>query len=115
MRTALAELNRGYAAEGKLPVHFGIGIHTGPVFAGTIGTKERMEYTIIGDTVNTASRIESLCKQYAVDILISGSTVRQLSFADGTSPLVFTDDAAIRGKELPVKVYAVKQNMPEQS
>lgn len=113
MRSALARLNRGYAAEGKPPVRFGIGLHTGPVFAGTIGTKERMEYTIIGDTVNTASRIESLCKQYAVDILISGSTARQLSFADGASPLVFTDNADIRGKELPVQVYAVRQHMPE--
>ena len=115
IRTALAQLNRGYTAEGKPPVRFGIGLHTGPVFAGTIGTKERMEYTIIGDTVNTASRIESLCKQYAVDILVSGSTARQLSFADGASPLVFTDDANIRGKELPVQVYAVRQHMPEQS
>ena len=139
MRAALAELNRQYAAEGKPPVRFGIGIHTGSVFAGTIGSRERMEYTIIGDTVNTASRIESLCKDYGTDILVSESTVSQLTSggadSGGQSPaaggptsgsmpsmaggltssglisggprLSFVDDAHIRGKEQPIKVYKV--------
>ena len=122
MRSALADLNRQYAAQGKPPVRFGIGIHTGSVFAGTIGSRERMEYTIIGDTVNTASRIESLCKDYGTDILVSESTVSRLRLeADGKpdsaadeklhpetdARLSFVDDAHIRGKEQPIKVYAV--------
>ena len=68
MREALKKINEENASKYKtenLPeIHFGIGIHTGNVFAGTIGASNRMEYTVIGDTVNTASRIESLCKTY---------------------------------------------------
>ena len=104
MREALAVLNRELTAEGKQELHFGIGLHTGRVFAGTIGAKDRMEYTIIGDTVNTASRIESLCKSYGTDILLSEAT-RALLEADTQASVRFVDDANIRGKEDKIKLY----------
>ncbi|MBQ3688016.1 MAG: HAMP domain-containing protein [Treponema sp.] len=109
MRTALAELNRELTAEGKAALRFGIGIHTGRVFAGTIGAQDRMEYTIIGDTVNTASRMESLCKSYGTDILLSQTTADGLESPSG---LVFVDNAGIRGRVDRLAVYRIADPPP---
>lgn len=101
MKKALADLNREFASQGLSELRFGIGIHTGSVFAGTIGAENRMEYTVIGDTVNTASRLESLCKTYKTDLLVSAA-----SAALQKTPLTFVAEAEIRGKTEPMKVYS---------
>lgn len=102
MRKALIEINKEFSSSGLPQIRFGIGLHTGPVFAGTIGAVNRMEYTVIGDTVNTASRIESLCKTYSTDFLISETTAKKIQNYN----LTYVDDAQIRGKTESMKLYS---------
>ena len=107
MRKALIEVNKDFLKQGLPEVRFGIGIHTGPVFAGTIGAANRMEYTVIGDTVNTASRLESLCKTYKTDLLISEASASRIN--KETDMLTFIADAEIRGKTGTMKIYTAKK------
>jgi adenylate cyclase len=74
MRQALAELNERRAARGKTPIKIGMGVHSGRAISGTIGSTERMEYTVIGDTVNMAARIEASTKAFGTDLLVSAVT-----------------------------------------
>ena len=92
------------AAEGKMPVDIGIGLNTDSVVSGNIGSKKRMDYTIIGDGVNLASRLESACKQYGAHILISEFTCRQLR---GTYRTREIDFVVVKGKTQPIAVHEV--------
>lgn len=103
MRKALVELNKTFNEKGLPNIRFGIGLHSGPVLAGNIGATSRMEYTVIGDTVNTASRIESLCKEYKTDLLLTESTKNMLG--EVGKDLTLVADASIRGKEEKVLLY----------
>jgi adenylate cyclase len=84
-----------------------IGINSGNIFAGNVGTAERMNYTVHGDAVNLAARLERLNKDYASRVLISGHSVALLS---GKYPLESMGGVSIRGKSAPVDIYRLVDN-----
>ncbi|TGK07808.1 HAMP domain-containing protein [Leptospira semungkisensis] len=104
MRNALLEFNRVGIEIGRPQARFGCGINTGPVVVGQIGSEKKLEFTVIGDAVNLASRIEYLTKEFGTDILISESSYEQVKdhYRFENLPPVW-----IRGKEKPQQLYAV--------
>jgi adenylate cyclase len=88
----------------QLPVDMGIGINTDMIVSGNIGSARRMDYTLIGDGVNIASRLESACKAYSARILISENTRKMLR---GTYRIRDVDQVIVKGKTEPVYVYEV--------
>jgi adenylate cyclase len=102
MRNQLAALNQNLEKQGFKPLAHGIGIHSGAVLAGNIGSKERMSYALVGDTVNTASRIEGLTKEYGCDIIISQTTYNLLVEPYDAKPL---DRVRVKGKENELIIY----------
>jgi adenylate cyclase len=104
MQELLARLNAKWESDGRPRVEIGIGINFGEVFAGNIGSEQRLEYTVIGDAVNVASRLCS--KAGRGDILISESFLRVL---DTLPPLEALDPIELKGKAKAVPVYRVKR------
>jgi adenylate cyclase len=104
MQQVLAQLNEKWAAQGRQPVNIGIGINFGEVFAGNIGSERRLEYTVIGDAVNTASRLCS--KAGPGEIIISEPFYRALKKPPKVEAL---DPMQLKGKVQAVPVYRVNR------
>ena len=102
MRRRLAELNAQLSAENLPPFEIGIGIHTGDVILGNIGSEKKLDYTAIGDNVNLASRLEGLTKHYESSIIVSGETRAALKNPPPCAPM---DQVRVKGRVAPVTLW----------
>ena len=103
MREALEKLNEELKAEGKPEIHTGVGINTGPCVVGNMGSDTRFDYSVLGDAVNLAARLESSCKEYDTDLIIS-----EHSMVEGYD-YEFIDEVTVKGKSEPVKIYTIQK------
>ncbi|MEW6387224.1 MAG: adenylate/guanylate cyclase domain-containing protein [Thermodesulfobacteriota bacterium] len=101
---ALQELNQDFAASGLPVLTNRIGLHTGDAIVGNLGSEKRFDYTVIGDTVNLASRLEGLNKFYGTNILASETTVQECA---GAMEFRELDRVAVKGRETPIAVFQV--------
>jgi adenylate cyclase len=104
MKESLRRLNADWESRGLKPFHMGIGINFGEVIFGNIGSSRKMEPTVIGDAVNTASRIEGLTKDYGRDLLIGEAVTDLVKYS---FRLQFIDKVTMKGKTKPVRIYSV--------
>jgi adenylate cyclase len=104
MSEGLAKLNREWRARGRPPLDIGIGVNTGDMVAGNLGSSDIMSYTVIGDEVNLGARLESLNKDYGTRIIISEATRAALR---GQYDVRALGDVVVKGKTVPVRIYAV--------
>jgi adenylate cyclase len=108
MTDALKGFNADQKARGKPPFNIGVGINYGVVTVGNIGTEKKMDYTVIGDMVNLASRLEGLTKRYHQPLIISESLHSKVKDA---LPCRLLDSVAVKGKSKGVKIYTTKKSL----
>lgn len=108
MRRGLAALNERRMARGEPALMIGMGLHAGTAISGTIGSDERMEYTVIGNTVNTASRIEASTKAFGADLLVTDDVIKHV----GEEFLLdYAGAAEVKGRSEAIKMYKVRGYM----
>jgi adenylate cyclase len=110
MQAALARLNDERARRGEPGLRMGIGVHTGRAIVGDVGAARRREYTVIGDAVNVAARIEQLTKVHGAGIVVSDETRRQVG---GAIHFAAAPDALVRGRTEPVRTWVPRGDASE--
>lgn len=104
MVNRLKKVNEEFAARGDPEINIGVGLYTGPAVVGNVGSKLRVNYTVLGDTVNTASRLEGQTKDYGVKIILGENTKNKIK---GDYNFKFLDSVKVKGKEEAVNIYTV--------
>jgi len=113
MIRALKKLQEKWAAEGRPQLNIGVGINTGEMVVGNMGSQMRFDYTVMGDSVNLGSRLEGINKEYGTNIVISEFTYAKVKDALLCREL---DSVRVKGKKLPVKIYELlgtKEDTPQ--
>ena len=111
MTARLEELNRNWTAKGGRQISIGIGLNTGPVNVGNMGSNKRLAWTVMGDNVNLASRLEGMTKQYRTRVIISEGTYAQVSQQFVAREV---DKIRVKGKKKPVTIYELLAPASEQ-
>jgi adenylate cyclase len=107
MQKRLRSVNESLQRRGYPPLAHGIGIHTGEVLAANIGSPDRLSYALVGDTVNLASRLQGLNKEFRTEIILSGKTRRHL---DERFPLAPLPPTRVKGKSYAVEIFSLVES-----
>jgi adenylate cyclase len=107
MQAELKAMNAGLIRDFGREINMGVGLHTGKVFVGNMGSEELLDYTVIGDNVNLASRLEGLCPHYGVDVVVSVETMLRAQDSGGSFAFQQLDILRVKGKTQPMAVFAV--------
>ena len=108
MNHRLKKLNTDLREKGWPILQHGIGIHTGEALAANIGSPDRLSYLLVGDTVNLASRLQSITKEVGTKMIISASTYSRLAETErATAELSKLPPTMVKGKKQPVEIFAV--------
>ncbi|MFP4565780.1 MAG: adenylate/guanylate cyclase domain-containing protein [Spirochaetaceae bacterium] len=110
MLDTVEAFNRNQRTNGQPEFRTGIGVSFGPVTVGNVGSERKMDYTVMGDTVNLASRLEGLTKTYGVPMLISETVAKHVN---PTVPCRFVDAVMVKGKHLRTKVFTPRRALTE--
>jgi adenylate cyclase len=104
MQAALARLNERWAGEGRAALAMGVAVNTGEAFVGNVGSPRKKKYAVIGDTVNTASRIEGLNREFGTGILVSAATLAAVGDRVSARP---RGTVTVKGRAAPVEIFEV--------
>jgi adenylate cyclase len=109
MEKALEGLQEGWRKQRLPELDIGIGIHTGPAIVGNMGSVLKMEYTVIGDAVNVAARIETTTRKFGVRVLISGETMERIEDKPDAADL---GEVQVKGRAQPVRMWSLAPPPP---
>ena len=110
MEPALDELNKNLKKDGLMELNIGIGINTGDAVVGNMGSDQRFDYSVLGDSVNLAARLEAQTKEYGVFFMFTEHTLKQIKTPQNLTSL---DKIAVKGQTDPVEIYTVLKNPKE--